>query len=1400
MAAVSKIKRTYTASFITGAGIILMTLYYIFFYMPAKEERINARYYRVLQRISENLNNNIEHYQFFIAPNFAKQYNSDSLYWKSKTHTSGMWMDTVCKKNQLHFNYPDNTLHIPALVSRKNSSKNTSLHTSIPSENILMPLMRGDIFNNFMVLQRDSGSIDPNLHNLIFVTDDGKKSKSVNLVPQDTLNNLAINSAWQKPVSLNIAGVPHMIFVVTQRVGPREEWILIGAVNGERYDTERKAVPTHALTFVSITFAILFLGFPFLKIVLMSRQERLHKRDVVISVVSVFTGVALVVILILDGYAYYGPDREKELRRLEKLNRKLSDNLVKEIKGLVSQLNSLDKLDKTHHYTYLQQVRLSPIKSDSIAPYYELRGVPVHSTDSVIANTDSIVENPDIPYELPHLDRVFWSDSAGSILQYLTTGATIDSVESIKNRDYLKAIKKGYTWNIQEQSEKFYLQSISSLINGSKYAVVSTKSNRKEMFFPSKPYMIALTTKLSSLHNPIIPPGYGFCIINDKGEVLFHQLENLNLNENLLEETEDDPVLAAALQARVPAHFVQDYQGGRQSLFVSPINQLPMFMVTYIDNEIRRETNVYIILQTIVSFLLYSFILLLMISLLIYGKKRLSKLSFSWLAFRWLWPDPDKSTQYLKCLAAFVITIFAFMAIADVGYPVGLFFICLYAATYIFVFCYITLHSVPIWLFLKRKGKSYYATRLKHFFFSSVAVVLFLNSICLIASARAFKSGLLFQLVILIGYILVQFAYNSFSQKWTSLTISKTQKQNWLKKQYRKTYVSMLISWLILSSALPAYYMFKVSYNLESARSVMLSQLYLSSRQEENVSGTRAIVPDNYAIGDKKNNYTDFFQNTKFYKVLTGSPNINEKRKSVPPGPNDISTVALGYNLNNNQGYQLESGTQIINSILSLSFWFLGPSKSNLLLTQGCQSQPCIERLWSSLDSSNLKFISPRLNKFDSDSLVILSSNLPKFKLPPLLYADEPWPDSINKSGILFWADLIILVFLLFYFLSFLVNRIFNLELLQNIRMRQIDKKLLNPTCINKLFTVSLPGAPFIKEIVKRQEKSCGCITQFVTYDLSQNSAFSDVRNAVLRKSNRNRLLIYIKNFDHRPLAEDSLQQKVLLLQQLHTLKGEKIIIESSLHPSYWEEKLKNTSSTVGKTKELMRQLISLLSTFTKIYNPLQTSEFSPNTKLQYMNKKELLIQFVKQECKSLPHLNQYRTELYSYINHNHSTKGIEKEDLIYRIQSLAQLYYRRLWSTCSEEEKFFLYDLAQDGLVNARNMGVLSSLLGKGLLIRGKDMKLKILNESFKNFVLTVVDPAEALRYEKKVSRASSWHAYRTPFLLIIIGIGLFIFFTQKQAWLNIVAIGTAVTTILTLMPRLSVFLPAFLLNKDSK
>ena len=129
-------------------------------------------------------------------------------------------------------------------------------------------------------------------------------------------------------------------------------------------------------------------------------------------------------------------------------------------------------------------------------------------------------------------------------------------------------------------------------------------------------------------------------------------------------------------------------------------------------------------------------------------------------------------------------------------------------------------------------------------------------------------------------------------------------------------------------------------------------------------------------------------------------------------------------------------------------------------------------------------------------------------------------------------------------------------------------------------------------------------------------------------------------------------------------------------------------------------------------------------------------------------------------------------------LNELAVPYYFLLWSTLTGRERLALYQLAKDGWINTKNHRAIQELRRKRV-IRGL---LRVMNESFRLFVLRVQDQREIAEWERQ-GEQSSWRSLKIGLLATIVALTAWLFYAQKDLFTAsvgyIVTIGGAITAI---------------------
>ena len=116
------------------------------------------------------------------------------------------------------------------------------------------------------------------------------------------------------------------------------------------------------------------------------------------------------------------------------------------------------------------------------------------------------------------------------------------------------------------------------------------------------------------------------------------------------------------------------------------------------------------------------------------------------------------------------------------------------------------------------------------------------------------------------------------------------------------------------------------------------------------------------------------------------------------------------------------------------------------------------------------------------------------------------------------------------------------------------------------------------------------------------------------------------------------------------------------------------------------------------------------------------------------------------------------------------------------QEEKFLLYDLAEDNLVNSFDDYNLSMLIAKGIIIWDQGT-LKLFNRGFRNFILTAIGNSEAMKIKEQIKDNGSWGKLRAPLIIVILAIFAFLLASQEETY----------TKLITYVATLAAGIPAF-------
>ncbi len=142
----------------------------------------------------------------------------------------------------------------------------------------------------------------------------------------------------------------------------------------------------------------------------------------------------------------------------------------------------------------------------------------------------------------------------------------------------------------------------------------------------------------------------------------------------------------------------------------------------------------------------------------------------------------------------------------------------------------------------------------------------------------------------------------------------------------------------------------------------------------------------------------------------------------------------------------------------------------------------------------------------------------------------------------------------------------------------------------------------------------------------------------------------------------------------------------------------------------------------------------------------------------------------YAYERMN-KIKMADLEDRILFNQYHLSEFYEEIWKSCDDQEKYFLYDMARDSFINYKNTQMVQRLLYKGILVP-YEQGVRIMSVSFRNYILEKEGDKEITTLKDQFQTEGTWGKIRTPVLVGITAIGIFLFVTQEDLLQRVAAL----------------------------
>jgi len=957
------------------------------------------------------------------------------------------------------------------------------------------------------------------------------------------------------------------------------------------------------------------------------------------------------------------------------------------------------------------------------------RSLPATNVTTVQRFPESFRTDPRIG-AYPYVTALSWIDGSGQQRMRFgpKEGAQLIPVDK---RDYFKLALAGKTWTVA--NKQYVLEWVRSMTTGDITAVLARKTDR-----PDLP-VIALSTELIDISQAVRPPGVDIAIIDENGAVIYHSDQERIGYENFFAESDQNRDLRSAVLGRGAAHVTATYWGDAKTMYVTPLTNSPWTLVTFRAKRLTRVLNIEAVLLALMLLLLVAvpYFAVYVLVLVIAPRYRASS----------LWPEETRRGEYLRLVLIYLGLLLLFVLNNWALSPWSCFNGAMVIPIVAILSTYLVLHrsgtpgrlAVPSILWLGTN-----AALLKGFIDGDID-----TDRSFYPHQPAAKAILI---LAAIGVALLTGAFvlltNGRPGRWRLASrISR------IPIGYGGLYRLCGVLLLIIGVAMPVAGFFRISRHVESELLVKYGQLRAAAGLEHRVAHL-------------------------------------ERLNIRPDSTAGVRADTLGYRIGTIFGseWSLWTPGEAAASCADPrpSDWTIAPSAAKWLPALYEDSvairplflEQSMDDLWHwCLEGAKIELV--RKVRFDPDVSMKLSgavrpfqkmhirSDLPEERDETAQPARTNGTEESQPSGTApllgMLSGAIVLMLLFWYISDFIATRVLLIDVIAPHWLAHLP---LSPTLGDHIFLVRRDRK--VRDLVGGDAE--GFVK--VSYaDLEATGGWS----AALEKldssaAGRN---LRITDFEYGINDGAINEKKLQWLERLLALPDRTVIVVSTVSPAYVMTTPSPPSGLTGYY-ERWRTLLDRFVTVTAEELELRHEDWTRRRDLLEPDRITSPKSWLEKETAYNPFLRRLRGEL--------DAKG-DPHHLLDEIGERAETYYAGLWSSCREEEKLLLYQLAKNGLANGRNRRTLRRLLARGLVQRAGGLEL--FSETFRLYVLAAAEREDLVRRAHAERGASTWDAFRGPFFIIIISILLLLFVTQKDLLTTTTALATALTTGLPMMMK---------------
>lgn len=394
---------------------------------------------------------------------------------------------------------------------------------------------------------------------------DPLEPKKPGLKPVKPATSFQDASQYSNVIAVKIAGADYKLYLqpvpltIAGHDGQNLKPIVCGLWRSDRLQSEVVSIPHSVLIWGTLLVLSIFaLGWPLLKVAYMSPSERLRRRHVFYLLGSALFATTMLTLMVLN-FSYIFREDQESAEQMAALADRIEFNVTDELKRAVDLLDTLGTDESLHQEFHDVTDRKWTAENFLQGAFFQKQPAGAY----------------------PYFDNIFWVDKTGRQQFKVTVKPSPTPRTPVKNEAWFQNVRDGlHLTTLPDDCRRFRFDSVYSQNTGEFFVILARPYATPKDWtdVPSKYFgnlaAEVMVTKFLSLVDPVVPPGFGYAVVDHDGLVQFHSSPARNKVENFFKECNQDPALKAAVLQGTGGIMDANYLGKRQQMVVRPMPYL----------------------------------------------------------------------------------------------------------------------------------------------------------------------------------------------------------------------------------------------------------------------------------------------------------------------------------------------------------------------------------------------------------------------------------------------------------------------------------------------------------------------------------------------------------------------------------------------------------------------------------------------------------------------------------------------------------------------------------------------------------------------------------------------------------------------------------------------------------